>query len=112
MAIAGPESASASDDWLPVRETNLAIAAGSPLDFSPFLPNLPINGSGARLIAGEGGRMARAEAPAEPLRLHCASLAWSPASGGFPDHATADIYARQLAMRGYNLAVSTSSTPA
>nr|CAD6617085.1 glycoside hydrolase [arsenite-oxidising bacterium NT-25] len=104
MAIAGPESASASDDWLPVRETNLAIAAGSPLDFSPFLPNLPINGSGARLIAGEGGRMARAEAPAEPLRLHCASLAWSPASGGFPDHATADIYARQLAMRGYNLA--------
>ncbi|CCF20673.1 conserved protein of unknown function [Pseudorhizobium banfieldiae] len=87
-----------------MRETNLAIAAGSPLDFSPFLPNLPINGSGARLIAGEGGRMARAEAPAEPLRLHCASLAWSPASGGFPDHATADIYARQLAMRGYNLA--------
>ena len=104
MAIAGPESASASDDWLPVRETNLAIAAGSPLDFSPFLPNLPIEGSGARLIAGEGGRMARAEAPAEPLRLHCASLAWSPASGGFPDHATADIYARQLAIRGYNLA--------
>lgn len=104
MAIAGPESVSASDDWLPVRETNLAIAAGSPLDFSPFLPNLSIDGAGARLTASEGGRMARADAPAEPLRLHCASLAWSPASGGFPDHATADIYARQLAMRGYNLA--------
>lgn len=34
----------------------------------------------------------------------CASLAWSPASGGFPDHVTADRYARQLAMHGYNLA--------
>ncbi len=104
MAIAGPESVSASDDWLPVRETNLVIATGSPLDFASFLPNLPIDGAGARLIADEGGRMTRADAPAEPLRLHCASLAWSPASGGFPDHATADIYARQLAMRGYNLA--------
>ena len=104
IAIAGPELASASDEWLAVREENLSIEAGSPLDFSPFLANLPIDRPGARLVAGDGGRMARAETPAEPLRLHCASLAWSPASGGFPDHATADIYARQLAMRGYNIA--------
>ena len=48
--------------------------------------------------------MATAAEPGSAKPLFCASLAWSPASGGFPDHATADLYAKQLAMRGYNIA--------
>lgn len=36
--------------------------------------------------------------------MFCASLPWSQAYGGFPDHAEADRYARQSAMRGYNIA--------
>ena len=74
------EAVTASDRWLPVRETALEISPGSPLDFSALLP------------AGE------------PARRLCASLAWSPASGGFPAHDEADRYARQLAMRGYDIA--------
>ncbi|CAD7039219.1 glycoside hydrolase [Pseudorhizobium endolithicum] len=96
--------ATASDDWLPVRETDLSIQTGSPLDFSRFLRNRPIDGAGARLTVGDGGHLARQASPTGKEVFHCASLAWSPASGGFPDHATADVYARQLAMRGYNIA--------
>src|SRR5690606_23516916 len=96
--------ASASDEWLPVRETTLAVEAGSPLDFSGILANQPIDGANNRLISGDGGHTATAALPARPKRFHCASLGWSPASGGFPDHPTADLYARQLAMRGYNMA--------
>ncbi|MGE6782872.1 glycoside hydrolase [Ensifer adhaerens] len=93
----------ASDEWLPVREVSLELGAGSPLDFSSFLPNGTIDAE-HRLVAGAGGRLAFAKSPEKPERMLCASLAWSPASGGFPDHDTADRYARQLAMRGYNLA--------
>lgn len=102
--IACQNHATASDDWLPVRETELSIQAGSPLDFSRFLPNRPIDGAGARLAVGDGGHLVALASPSGKEAFHCASLAWSPASGGFPDHATADVYARQLAMRGYNIA--------
>ncbi|ASY65477.1 hypothetical protein SJ05684_b44950 (plasmid) [Sinorhizobium sojae CCBAU 05684] len=95
--------AGASDEWVPVREVSLEVKAASPLDFSAFLPNGPID-AGHRLVAGAGGRLAYATSPEEPVRMFCASLAWSPASGGFPDHAGADRYARQLALRGYNIA--------
>ncbi|MDK1492362.1 glycoside hydrolase [Sinorhizobium sp. 7-81] len=95
--------AHASDQWLPVRETSLEVRAGSPLDFSSFLPNRPID-AGHRLTTGPKGQLAYAEAPEKPVRMLCASLAWSPASGGFPDHDGADRYARQLALHGYNIA--------
>jgi len=100
-AVCSP--AQASDQWLAVREISLEFEAGSPLDFSSFLPNGTIDAD-HRLVAGAGGRLAFAKSPDKPERMLCASLAWSPASGGFPDHETADRYARQLAMRGYNLA--------
>lgn len=96
-------TAIASDRWLPVRETALEISPGSPLDFSTLLPNAAID-AGRRVVAGANGRLVFSDAPLEPARLLCASLAWSPASGGFPPHAQADRYARQLAMRGYNIA--------
>ncbi|ASY59571.1 glycoside hydrolase [Sinorhizobium sp. CCBAU 05631] len=95
--------AKASDQWVPVRDVSLEVQQGSPLDFSTFLPNGVIDAD-HRLVAGEGGRLAHAASPEKPLRMLCASLAWSPASGGFPDHEGAERYARQLALHGYNIA--------
>ena len=100
--VAGAHGANAQD-WLPVREIALELRAGSPLDVSGLLPNAPITPA-RRLIANPAGRLAHADRPDEPARLSCASLAWSPASGGFPNRADADRYAKQLAMHGYNLA--------
>lgn len=102
LGLAGP-AAPADGDWLPVRETSLEMRPGSPLDFSAFLANPPI-GEESRITVDAKGRLAAANAPDQPVRLLCASLAWSPASGGFPDHATADRYAAQLRMHGYNIA--------
>lgn len=106
LALTAAESAAASGEWLPVREISLEISSGSPLDFSTFLPNRAIGptsstDAGGRLTTRQDGRLALPETPA---RLLCASLAWSPTSGGFPDHADADRYALQLARHGYNIA--------
>ena len=103
LNLAGWQAPSAAAEWLPVREVGLEIPPGSPLDFSALLPNRAIGPDG-RIVAGAGGRLVFADRPEEPARLLCASLAWSPASGGFPAHDEAERYARQLAMRGYNLA--------
>ncbi|WP_416409484.1 glycoside hydrolase [Agrobacterium rosae] len=92
-----------SADWLPVRETSLEVQPGSPLDFSGILQNPPIDGA-ARIVINSTGKLATVEDRETPLRFLCASLAWSPASGGFPDHQTADLYAAQLKMHGYNIA--------
>lgn len=102
LSLAMP-SAAGADEWLPVREVSLEIGPGSPLDFSSLLPNGSIREKG-RLAADENGHLTYAREPGERARMLCASLAWSPASGGFPPHAEADRYARQLAMHGYNIA--------
>jgi hypothetical protein len=101
LALLAPLSATAQD-WLSVREVSLEVSPGSPLDFSTMLPNGAIN-SDRRLVIADG-RFAMSDTPERPQPLLCASLAWSPASGGFPDHDDADRYARQLAMHGYNIA--------
>ena len=103
LALTASATAAWSADWLPVREVSLTISPGSPLDFSGFLPNDPI-GPANRLTISADGRLTRADNPNQPARMMCASLAWSPASGGFPNHQDADIYAKQLAMHGYNMA--------
>lgn len=97
-----PLQMSRAEDWPAVRETNLEIAPGSPLDFSTLLPNGSIDRDRHLRIAN--GRFVFSDAPDVPAGLHCASLAWSPASGAFPDHDEADRYATQLARHGYNLA--------
>lgn len=91
-----------AEDWPAVRETGLEIAPGSPLDLSTVLPNGDI-GAERHLMISQG-RFAFSSDPQTPVPLLCASLAWSPASGGFPDHDQADRYATQLARHGYNIA--------
>lgn len=103
LALGLGGSAASPSSWVAVRETSLVLAPGSPLDFSTMLPNRPID-AGSHLVIGAGGHIAFSDTPEQPARLLCASLAWSPASGGFPDPADADLYARQLAMHGYNVA--------
>ncbi len=101
--LAVPSPVFASNEWLPVRETSMVLGNQSPLDFSSILPNPPID-DGSQLLTGKQGSFVRASAPDKPVKLLCASLAWSPASGGFPNHADADLYAAQLAKHGYNIA--------
>ena len=92
-----------AEDWIPVRETGLEVAAGSPLDFSAILPGRAIDRN-HRIVSGAAGRFVYSDQPDVPVRLMCASLAWSPASGGFPSHADADRYAVQLKRHGYDIA--------
>ncbi len=89
-------------EWVPVREPSLVVPTGSPLDFS-FLGPDEAAGVQGRVLATPSGHLALAQR-AEPIRFHCATLGWSPASGSFPDHATADLYAAQLRVHGYNMA--------
>lgn len=92
-----------AEEWLPVKETNLEISAGSPLDFSGFLPNTSIEENN-RLIANADGRLAQADKPGQVMRLQCAAIAWGPPSSGVVDHAFIDRYVRQLRLHGYNIA--------
>ncbi|WP_210245117.1 glycosyltransferase [Methylobacterium sp. WL9] len=93
----------AEPTWVALRDRNLAIAEGSPLDFSGLGPLVPA-GTQGRVIAGPSGNLALADDPATRVPFLCASLAWSPASGSYPDKPTAERYARQLRIHGYNLA--------
>lgn len=92
-----------AEEWMPVTETRLEMAPGSPLDFSSFLPNPAINEQG-RIVANAAGRLVRAAKPDEPQRLFCASLSWRLPSAGKIDHAFIDRYVRQLRLHGYNIA--------
>lgn len=96
-------NALAADEWLAVREQSLEVEAGSPLDFSDMFPSSPIE-EPDRIVITTDGKLARVDDKTNPQRFLCASLAWSPASGGFPDHETADRYALQLKRHGYNIA--------
>lgn len=90
-----------ASSWQPVKDLSLTITKGSPLDFSDLIE------------AGEAGKFGFVDNTAKgrikftnsarSISLNCASLAWSPTTGGFPNHEQADIYARQLKIHGYNL---------
>lgn len=99
------EAAARGEEWLPVRDVSLTVAPGSALDFS-FLSDGAAAGSKGRVGTWleDALRFETWTMGSEPVRFFCASLAWSPASGSYPDHATADRYAEQLKMHGYNLA--------
>lgn len=85
IALQGSASTTGVEDtqWATVMDTDLELPQGSPLDFSAWTEH--------------------AQDPSGQDRMHCASLAWSPATGGFPDHPTATRYAQQLKRHGYNV---------
>jgi len=92
----------AESQWMTVRDISLAVSADSPLNFANMWPTQPAGASG-RVIVSKYGMFAFEKKPNEPVRFLCASLAWAPSeSGGFPNKETADRYAEQLQIHGYN----------
>ncbi|MDO9214601.1 MAG: hypothetical protein Q7U23_12310 [Methylococcales bacterium] len=89
-------------DWLPINDTDLSIQAGSALDFSALVET-GVAGQHGRIIRGTDGHLAYMDSPNKPQRFFCASEPNGTGSD-FPDHATADRYARQVRLHGYNVA--------
>jgi len=87
-------------DWLPVNDPDLSIQAGSALDFSSLV-EVGVAGQHGRIIRGTDGHLAYTDSPGIPRRFFCAS---KPHGHAFPDHDTADRYARQVRLHGYNVA--------
>ena len=96
-----PLASSAADQWLPVKDVSLIVEAGSILDFSSLLP--PRNPVASLVVVNQDGHFALQENPARPQRFLMASLGFAVATGSFPDHAMADLHAKQLRMHGYNM---------
>ncbi|MFA7349580.1 MAG: hypothetical protein WC009_02370 [Methylotenera sp.] len=95
-------SCNADDGWHQVKDVSLIIESGSILDFSSLVPLVKLDSS--RMIVAKNGYFAMQSEPNRPQRFLMASLGFGSATGGFPDHAMADLYARQLRMHGYNMA--------
>ena len=103
LAAESASTKSTESEWVPVRDASLVVPANSSLDFSGLWPSHPAGASG-RVMANSEGELAFEKKPTERAKFHCASLSWSPASGSFPDKQTADLYAEQLRVHGYNVA--------
>ena len=103
LAAESASTRSTQGEWVPVQDASLVIPAKSSLDFSGLWPSEPAGASG-RIVANSDGKLAFEKKPTERAKFRCASLSWSPASGSFPDKQTADLYAEQLRIHGYNVA--------
>ncbi|HEY8024408.1 MAG TPA: hypothetical protein VIF60_07575 [Burkholderiaceae bacterium] len=102
LPAARADDAASPQNWLPVKDGSLVIGDGSILDFSSLAP--PPKQITARLIVNPKGYFATEDKPQKEQRFLMASLGFGAATGSFPDHATADLYARQLRVHGYNMA--------
>lgn len=91
-----------AEEWRPLKDQDLSIPSGSILDFSAYVEPGPAGRHG-RAIATPDGHIAFEKKPARLQRFMCASQPYG-VEEGFPDHETADRYARQLRLHGYNLA--------
>ncbi|MBI1890595.1 MAG: beta-galactosidase [Burkholderiales bacterium] len=94
--------AKARAEWRAVTDADLSIRPGNALDFSALVAPGPA-GKNGHVIATPDGHFAFAKTPAKAQRFMCASQPWG-IEEGFPDHDTADRYAQQLRLHGYNLA--------
>lgn len=88
-------------EWRALTDVELDVVTNGVLDFSR------LNEAGAAGQYGwarvlESGHIGF-ERKAVPVRFFCASMAFSPASGGFPDKADTDRIVAQLKRTGYNL---------
>ncbi|MFM9913834.1 MAG: hypothetical protein ACKVN9_09905 [Methylophilaceae bacterium] len=102
LAVCGLQPCFADDGWRPIKDVSLLIEPGSILDFSQLVPQEKLDSS--RLLVANNGYFATQSEPNRPRRFLMASLGFAGATGGLPDHALADLYARQLRLHGYNMA--------
>ena len=97
-----PTIAKGGDGWLKVADRDLMLSTGSALDFSHLLDERPAGDAG-HIVATADGHFSFSKTPKSKVRFLCASQPYG-VEGGFPDHKTADRYAHQLRIHGYNLA--------
>lgn len=88
--------------WVPVISKQLEIKQGSALDFSALVETGPAGRHGP-VRSNLEGHLVFSGLSDKPQRFMCASQPYG-SQDGFPDHQTADKYARQLKLHGYNLA--------
>lgn len=93
---------SIDEEWFPVKETSQIIKQGSPLDFSYLVGNR-VAGSEGRLTVTRDGYFAFSSRQNKRQRFLCASTDLTSITGGFPSHQMAELYVKQLKIRGYNL---------
>lgn len=96
-----PLACAAASAWLPVKDVSLVVEPGSILDFSALVGTprpleRPVTVTSQGSLGLDGGAVLG-------RRFLIASLGFGLATGSFPDHATADLYARQARMHGYNM---------
>lgn len=101
VALFKPALAQVPDGWRVLEDRSLEVVEGSALDFSALVAAGPAGARG-KVQAATDGHLRFAD-DARPQRFLCASQPYG-VEAGFPDHGTADRYARQLRMHGYNLA--------
>jgi len=101
VALFNPALAQMPDGWRVLGDRSLEVVEGSALDFSGLVTAGPAGAKG-EVQAGTDGHL-RFASDTRPQRFLCASQPYG-VEAGFPDHETADRYARQLRMHGYNLA--------
>lgn len=101
IALFKPALAQVPEGWRMLGDRSLEVVEGSALDLSALVTAGPAGAKG-KVQADTDGQL-RFAGDARPQRFLCASQPYG-VEAGFPDHATADRYARQLRMHGYNLA--------
>jgi hypothetical protein len=101
IALFKPALAQVPDGWREIGDHSLEVIEGSALDFSALVTAGPAGAKGG-VQANTNGHL-RFAGDAHAQRFLCASQPYG-VEAGFPDHETANRYARQLKMHGYNLA--------
>lgn len=87
--------------WIPVRDVSLIVEPDSILDLSAMVEAGPVDSG--RLLKPLGGEIVELRNLASPQRFLMASLGFSMATGGMPDHTMAELYVKQVRMHGYNM---------
>jgi hypothetical protein len=100
LGTLGPQSARA-DDWPALQDTDLAVQAGSVLDFSAFHALRPIREEDALQIDPAGDF--RVRSTGNKPRFLIAALGFSNLSGGFPSEEDTQAWVDQVVRRGYNM---------
>lgn len=93
--------AGSGEEWYPVKEVSQIIQEGSPLDFSYLVEGMA--GEHGRVAINSFGHFTFSDLASRQQRFLCASTDLTEITGGFPSHQMAELYVKQLKIRGYNL---------